>query len=90
MVWVNDGAGRLTSQSPTHAPVVDGGVPADTWHRGRSHRDWSVQNDSRSSGAATGYRHAPPQAAARAAIVEVRFRHADAADSPSTPRAPPL
>jgi hypothetical protein len=90
MVWVNDGAGRLTSQPPTHAPVVDGGVPADTWHRGPSHRDWTVQNDSRSSRAATAYAHAPPLAAARTALVEARFLHGDAANSPSTPRAPPL
>lgn len=90
MVWVNDGAGRLTSQSPRHAPVVDGGAPADTWHRGRSHRDLTVQNDAPSSRTATSCAHAPPPVAARAAVVQDRFVQTGAASSPSTPRAPPL
>ncbi len=80
MVWVNDGAGRLTSQSPRHAPVVEGGAPADTWHRGHSHRDLTVQNDAPAPRIAARYAHAPP-AAARAAVVHARF---------GTPRAPPL
>jgi hypothetical protein len=90
LVWVNDGAGRLTSQPPRHAPVVEGGVPADTWHRGRSHRDLTVQNDTPTPRIAASYAHAPPPPAARAAIAHARFVPTDAAGSPSTPRAPPL
>jgi hypothetical protein len=90
LVWVNDGAGRLTSQSPRHAPVVDGGSPADTWDRGRSHRDLTVQNDAPTSRTATACAHAPPPAASRAGDVQTRFLQTDAASSPSTPRAPPL
>jgi hypothetical protein len=90
MVWVNDGAGRLTSQSPRHVPVVDGGAPADTWHRSRSRRDLTVQNDTPSSRIAANHAHAPPASAPRAAVVLARFLQIDTGSGCSTPRAPPL
>lgn len=88
MVWVNDGAGRLTKQSPQHAPVVQGTVPAGTWRHGQSRRDVTVQNDTPSSGAAKEYAHAPPSVSRRGLSPD-RSPWCSAAPSTNASRAPP-
>ncbi|MBI3491415.1 MAG: VCBS repeat-containing protein [Acidobacteria bacterium] len=89
IVWVNDGAGRLTSQSPKHAPTVDGTAPAGEWRGGGSRRDLTVQNDAPSSRIEIEDALAPPPTVTRHAVRQDRRLHADAARGARTPRAPP-
>ena len=62
-VWVNDGTGRLTSQTPKPTSGLDGG-PGDTWNGDRSCRAESIQNDAPSTRMTPAYAHAPPAAPA--------------------------
>ncbi len=90
LVWVNDGSGRLTSQTPDPKPGLDGGSPDDTWSGGRARHDDTIQNDSPAPRLPTAYAHAPPSAPPAdlpASTLVCRF---DTGRSAHIPRAPPL
>ena len=88
-VWVNDGAGHLTSQRPTHAPGVDATSPATTWRGGDDRSEPSTKDDAPTASILTDRAHGPPVLAASAAATrEVSLRLA-ARISSSAPRAPP-
>jgi len=90
LVWVNDGSGRLTSQTPQPKTGLDGRSPGETWSGGRSRGDETIQNDAPSTRLATSYAHAPPPSASSAlpslsSDCQPRVRR-----SAHVPRAPPL
>ena len=89
LVWVNDGAGRLTKQSPKHMPAVDGGAPADTWRDSVSRTGETIQNGAPSSRLPTERAHAPPAPSIRNAVPARAARLATSSRGASVPRAPP-
>jgi FG-GAP-like repeat len=60
LVWVNDGNGRLTSQTPRPKTGLDGRSPGETWSGGRSRHAETIQNDVPSTRLAAACAHAPP------------------------------
>ena len=90
LVWVNDGSGRLTSQTPDPKPGLDGGSPDDTWSGGRAHDDETIQNDSPSSRLSTAFAHAPPPTLSADFPVFRTACRSDVGLSAHIPRAPPL
>jgi hypothetical protein len=88
MVWVNDGDGRLTKQSPKHAPMIEGAAPVGTWRHGRSHRELTVQNDAPTPGAENSRAHAPPLSAQRRSVSD-RAAHRSTPRNANASRAPP-
>jgi hypothetical protein len=89
VVWVNDGAGRLTSQFPQQHPAVDGRAPADTWSGGAPRRDETIQNDLPSPRLPNPCAHAPPSMIVpHTASPDVVF-NTDALRGTCAPRAPP-
>lgn len=89
LVWVNDGAGRLTSQPPRHAPAVDGSEPGDTWQGGRSRADETIQNNLPSPRLSGSYTSAPPNVAGRRAASVDAEPAATTVRTAKSPRAPP-
>ena len=59
-VWLNDGAGHLTSQPPAQRPSVDGSASGSSWHGRDVHVDDPLQNDLPSTPLPGFYTHAPP------------------------------
>ena len=89
LVWVNDGAGRLTSQAPKPHPAIDGQAPSDTWNRARPRDEETIQNDVPSPRLPADQIHAPPVSVSRAiGSSDVPLCPAAAHDG-SAPRAPP-
>src|SRR5579862_7732885 len=65
LVWVNDGSGRLTSQTPRPQSGLLGGSADDTWSGGQTRHNETIQNDDLPSTRLPGaYAHAPPSARA--------------------------
>jgi hypothetical protein len=90
LVWVNDGSGRLTSQTPDPKPGLEGGSPDDTWSGGRARHDETIQNDSPSPRLATVFAHAPPPAPPADLPAFGTACRSDIGLSAHIPRAPPL
>jgi VCBS repeat protein len=89
-VWVNDGAGRLTSQPQRpHVPMA-AGAPDDRWRESDSHQETSIQTHVPSVKAPANRSPAPPAArTGRVSPVDPGLdRHA--ARGIRVPRAPPL
>jgi len=89
LVWVNDGTGRLTSQTPKHRPVIDGRAPPDTWNGAGPRDDETIQNDSPSPRLPAEHAHAPPVAISQPAASTDVPLCAPCAHSGCAPRAPP-
>jgi hypothetical protein len=64
-VWVNDGAGRLTSQPRQHHAQINADAPGDTWRDSNSPHELPVQTHVPSVKAPAARSHAPPGARAR-------------------------
>ena len=89
VVWLNDGAGGLTSQSAKHKPVVDGRSPGDTWREDEARDEETVQDDVPSPRVANEYAHAPPLSVRQLAPSSQSTLHSDPARGTRAPRAPP-
>ena len=90
VVWLNDGNGHLTSQSPTRASTLDGSPMATTWSDGDRRREESIQNDLPSPRLAGVYAHAPPQAAVEYRVPSATWLRLESAFGCRVPRAPPV
>jgi hypothetical protein len=89
VVWLNDGRGHLTSQSPTKGSTLDGSRGASTWDDGGVRREESIQNDLPSPRLPGVYAHGPPAAAIEFRCREnVGLRPASVCGC-QVPRAPP-
>jgi len=88
LVWVNDGTGRLTSQSPRQ-PSGLSGQPGDTWSGGEARRDETIQNDPPSTRLPGAYAHAPPAVPPAELSGCSVARRAATGRSAHIPRAPP-
>jgi hypothetical protein len=89
LIWVNDGTGRLTSQTPKHRPFIDSTAPADTWSGGRARDEETIQTDLPSLRLPSERAHAPPVAIRPAASSSEFPLYAAASHTSSAPRAPP-
>ncbi len=89
LVWVNDGAGRLTSSNAsTQSPALAPRPPRDTRRDSGDRPEETIQNEPPSPRLTSTFAHAPPQA--RSTASPSRSRHlADAQPSAAAPRAPP-
>ena len=90
VVWVNDGQGHLTSQTPSRMPGIAGGPAATTWSRDSDQGGDSIQNDLPSLRLPGTSAHAPPALAASLASASVASARLDNTFGCSVPRAPPL
>jgi hypothetical protein len=89
LVWVNDGTGRLTSQTPRHRPFIDGTAPPDTWNGDRTRNDETIQDDVPSLQLPSESAHAPPASIGSTAASSDVTLHSSAPHFGSAPRAPP-
>lgn len=90
LVWVNDGAGRFTSQTAKHRPLIDGRDVADTWDAGRGGPEEWIPNGAPSMPIAAERAHAPPLFSSGSDVLVDSTRRADRTHGSSSPRAPPL
>jgi hypothetical protein len=88
-VWVNDGTGRLTSQTPKHRPYIDGTAPLDTWNGALPRDVETIQSDVPSLRLPSERAHAPPAATRRTAASPDSALYSAAPHACSAPRAPP-
>jgi hypothetical protein len=88
-IWLNDGAGRLTSQSAKHKAAVEGQTPADTWRDDEARDEETVQNELPSPRAVTEHAHAPPLPVRQLAPASSVALHSDCSRGTRAPRAPP-
>jgi hypothetical protein len=89
-VWVNDGTGRLTSETPKRRPFIDGTAPPDTWNGGGAVDDETIQNDVPSTRLPSASAHAPPASIARSAAASDASLYSATPHACSAPRAPPF
>jgi len=89
VVWLNDGAGRLTSQTPRHRPLIASGVPDRTWDDGAPRDEETIQNEAPSSRVTGEYVHASPSPVGQPALSADAPLPPDTSRGTRTPRAPP-
>lgn len=89
LLWVNDGAGRLTQQVPPRTPLADLSRPSDTWQHSTRRGEDSLPSSVPSVAAPTAVAHAPPAAADRCASNRHLSRITPDVLPASAPRAPP-
>ena len=89
IVWLNDGAGHLTSQPPAQRPSVDGSASGASWHGRDAHVDDPLQNDLPSTPLPGFYTHAPPPLVRAGRCYLAPALRPEAAFGCRTPRAPP-
>lgn len=89
LVWVNDGRGRLTSQTPNPKSGLDGGAPADTWSGDSTRHAETIQNDAPSTRLTSADAHAPPPAPTADLPSVTLHLSSDLRTSAHIPRAPP-
>jgi len=89
IVWLNDGAGHLTSQPPARRPAVDGTASGASWDGRDAHVDDPLQNDLPSPPLPGIYTHAPPALVRTAHCCASPALRPEAAFGCRTPRAPP-
>jgi hypothetical protein len=88
-VWVNDGAGHLTSQRPSSGPAIDARAPSTTF-RGSSDRSDPTTNDGAPTTALLAARaNGPPTFSAGDAAAFDFFAGVSVQLPSSAPRAPP-
>jgi hypothetical protein len=90
MVWVNDGAGRFTAETPQHRPLVDARPPEDSWRGDESRDNETIQCGTTSIPLPGEYAHAPPHTASRSNISFDAAAFTDASRGCRIPRAPPV
>jgi len=90
LVWVNDGAGRFTSETPKHRPMIDGHAPADTWDGAEPSHDETIQSGVASAPLVTERAQAPPSLSSRSDLSNHVVPCAARPRGSRTPRAPPL
>ena len=88
-VWLNDGAGHLTSQRRERGPAIDVRAPATTWREGDERTDRSANDGASTPSVLIARAHGPPAprsttAAALDSLVRLSFRI-----RVSAPRGPP-
>ena len=88
IVWVNDGAGRFTSQTPEPRPLVNGLPAGNSWNGTESLDRETIQSESIPIVAS--YAHAPPDDASRSTAAVDAVVHRSSALGYRTPRAPPF
>jgi hypothetical protein len=89
LVWLNDGAGRLTSSKiPAQSPGIDARAPDDTWRDDGNRPPETIQNELPSPRLTSAFAHAPPQATC-AACPPTSGPVADRVPTAASPRAPP-
>jgi len=89
-VWVNDGAGHLTSQRPSHGPAIDARPPATTFRGHDERSDPSTDDGAPTTALLMARAHAPPAlAACDAALLDVPATLSSRIRC-SAPRGPPL
>ena len=89
LVWVNDGAGRLTSQAPKPRPAIDGHSAPDTWNGAEPRDEETIQNESPSPRLPGEQPHAPPGSISQTAVLSGVALRTSAAHDECAPRAPP-
>ena len=89
LIWLNDGTGRLTSQTPKHRPVIDGTAPPDTWSGAGSHEEETIQSDGPSLRLPSERAHAPPAWIGQTAPSSDVSLSSATPHRSSAPRAPP-
>lgn len=89
MVWVNDGAGRFTSQAPRQRPLVDGLPSGDSLSGDESRGNETIQSGTPSMPLAGEYGHGPPRTASRSAVTIDEGSRRDTSRGCRIPRAPP-
>jgi hypothetical protein len=89
-VWLNDGAGHLTSQRAPQGPAIDGRAPATTWRGHEDRPDPSTNDDAPTAPMPIARAHAPPIFATGAAALLNSSATLFTRISSSAPRAPPL
>jgi hypothetical protein len=89
MVWLNDGAGRFTSQAPRQRPLVDGRPAGDSWSGDESRDNETIQNGTPSVPLSGEYGHAPPRTSSRSAVPVDAGSRSDTSRGCCIPRAPP-
>ena len=87
-VWVNDGAGHLTSQRQPRGPAIDGRAPATTWRERDERTDPSTNDGASAPSIVIARAHAPPDPARVTDGLAVIVRFFSRSRS-SAPRAPP-
>jgi hypothetical protein len=90
VVWVNDGAGHLTSQTVAAPPVLNSARHAATSDDGATHRDESIQDDVPSASISAERIHGPPDGIAAHLLAVPQFTLLARPFSSSAPRAPPV
>jgi len=89
VVWLNDGAGHLTSQVPSESTGVDGRAPASAWRERTTRFDEPLPGGVPSFSLLTDRRSAAPghmsQQLPRSSAAPIEIHHEGA----RTPRAPP-
>jgi hypothetical protein len=90
-IWINDGAGHLTSQRPSpQGPGIDGRAPSTTWRDHDERTEPSTKDDAPTTPVMADRAHGPPVLAARdAALVDTSATHLFRVRC-SAPRAPPV
>ncbi|MFI5178085.1 MAG: FG-GAP repeat domain-containing protein [Vicinamibacterales bacterium] len=89
-VWVNDGRGRFTSQSPRHGRSVDDDAPTHAWHERPARPIETIQNRAPFPQVSNDRAHLPPAAPAPCTTAADTALRAGAPDGCRIPRAPPL
>lgn len=89
LVWVNDGAGRLTSQAPKPRPAIDGHPAPDTWNGAGPRDEETIQNESPSPRLPGERPHAPPVSLSRPAVRSAVAMRPSPSHDECAPRAPP-
>jgi hypothetical protein len=89
MVWVNDGAGRFTSQAPRQRPLVDASPSGDSWTGAESRDNETIQSGTPSVPLSGEYAHAPPRTSSRSAVPVDSGSRRDTSRGCRIPRAPP-
>jgi hypothetical protein len=90
LVWVNDGAGRFTSEAPVRRPMVNGHAPDDTWSDAESSHDETIPSSAGSTPMAFGSGVVPPPLSAVSRVSNFIASRAGRTRGGSIPRAPPL
>jgi hypothetical protein len=89
VVWLNDGAGRLTSSTPTRAPLGAGGSSDTSWQDHDERLDLSIQNASPTVPLPTAFAHAPPTGASITRPAPTASLRLQISLGCRSPRAPP-
>jgi hypothetical protein len=89
LVWINDGRGLLISQGPAHSPAVDVRPQGNTWHRGVTRDQDTIQNNVPPLRPPSTRSQAPPARVTKSASSLDAPRLSDCAHAAPRPRGPP-